>query len=633
MRAGRVIAALAVGTAAVVVGPLVQPAGAAVTVATSGGNTVLVNATGNASIVPGCDGSGKVTINNTVASPAINCSAMIQLTVSGDAGNQNLYSQYLDAAAFSSSPKTVASLGDGSDLFFESRNIDNIDMGAGDDQVALVYGGAANVGIAMSSGNGDLVVFRGSLLADSITVTSTGANAAISQSNPDGGGSTGFANAERLQVYGEDGNDTISSTGVALASTIDAVSLYGGGGGDTITNGPVTSDLHGGSGANTITGGPGHDSFWSESDGDTLNGASDADAEFIYDTDSLRSGGRTLTGFTAADTFISQTHQGDVTMRVRPGPSSSTLVTTSLTRPGQQVVPAALGKIGLGQAYVGATAHRGLADVVAGSKPVDVTLPTTGGGLIDVTIPSGAFEATLTGQNLSVTSSFSPVTASYVTDGSRYSVHGPWTNKDQGYAHRAYRDLVFRFLPAPDRTSIGNLITGGVKTRAAVAQEIINTDEYRGLDVDRVFVKYLRRTSDPSGRAYWINALRGGRALWRFRAQLFGSNEYFTKAGGTNAAYVTKAYDDVLGRNPDPSGQAYWTNKLNTGTERGQVALQFINSAEARRRLVDDQFLRFLDRLPTTTEQAEWAASLTSANGEQAMIAALVSSTGYYNRS
>ena len=75
--------------------------------------------------------------------------------------------------------------------------------------------------------------------------------------------------------------------------------------------------------------------------------------------------------------------------------------------------------------------------------------------------------------------------------------------------------------------------------------------------------------------------------------------EYFTKAGGTNALYVAKAYEDVLGRKPDPSGQVYWTNKLNNGADRGSVALQFINSPEARRRLVDDQFLRFLARFPT----------------------------------
>jgi hypothetical protein len=161
----------------------------------------------------------------------------------------------------------------------------------------------------------------------------------------------------------------------------------------------------------------------------------------------------------------------------------------------------------------------------------------------------------------------------------------------------------------------------------------MNTDEYRGLDVDRTFVKYLRRTPDAGGRTYWITSLRNGKALWRFRAQLFGSNEYFTKAGGTNASYVTKAYNDVLGRDPDPSGQAYWTDKLTDGADRGSVALQFINSAETRRRLVDEQFLRFLDRLPTTGERTTWIPRITGATGEADLIAYLANSNTYYNRS
>ncbi len=632
MRTSRVIAAIAVATTAIAVGPLVQEAGAAVTASTSGGNTVVVNAVGNASIQPGCDGAGKVTINNVVAAPAIACSAMIQLTVAGDAGNQYLYGSYLDGAAFSSHPKTVASLGDGADLFFESRNVDNIDMGPGNDQVQLVYGGSANIGIDLGAGTNDLVVFTGSDQADTISVTSSGVGAVIAQSNDDGGGSTTVANAKFLQVYGGAGDDGISGTAITSASTIDYVSLFGDGGDDTVTAGPVGTQLHGGAGINTLTGGAGQDAFWSESDADTLNGITDGNPEFIYDTDSLRSGGRTLNGFTGIDTLVTQAHQGDVAMRVRPGPSGTASVTTSLTRPGQQSIPATLGKLSLGQAYAGATAHRGLADVVAGDKPVTVTLPATGGGLIDVTVPSGSFEATLTGDDLLVTSSYGQVNAAYLPSASAYRVHGPWTNKNQGFAHRVTRDLMFRFATDANRDQIRDQLTNGSRTRAQITASLMNTDEYRGLDVDRVFVKYLRRTSDPGGRTYWINSIRNGKALWRFRAQLFGSNEYFNKAGGTNAAYVIKAYNDVLGRDPDPSGRTYWTNKLNNGADRGSVALQFMNSPEARRRLVDDQFLRFLDRLPTSTEQSTWVARIPTDTGEQDLIAFLANSNGYYNR-
>ena len=68
--------------------------------------------------------------------------------------------------------------------------------------------------------------------------------------------------------------------------------------------------------------------------------------------------------------------------------------------------------------------------------------------------------------------------------------------------------------------------------------------------------------------------------------------------------------------------------------DRGSVALQFINATEFRRFLIDDQFLRFLDRKPTPTEQATWMDVLaTSSTGEQELIEALAVGNDYFNRS
>ena len=58
MRIGRVIAAVSIGAAVIVVGPLADPASAAVT-ATTSGTAVTVTATGDASVQFDC-GTGKV---------------------------------------------------------------------------------------------------------------------------------------------------------------------------------------------------------------------------------------------------------------------------------------------------------------------------------------------------------------------------------------------------------------------------------------------------------------------------------------------------------------------------------------------------------------------------------------------
>jgi hypothetical protein len=217
---------------------------------------------------------------------------------------------------------------------------------------------------------------------------------------------------------------------------------------------------------------------------------------------------------------------------------------------------------------------------------------------------------------------------------SQVSIHGPWTNKNSGFAHRATRDLMFRFATSQSVASTSLALGSGETTRPAVIKSLMDTDEYRGLDVDRTFTRFLKREVDPSGRAYWIKSIGSGKALWRFRAQLFGSNEYFTKAGATNASYLDKVYFDVLGRPIDPSGRTYWTNKLNSGADRGSVALNFLKSSEFRRSVVDDQFLRFLDRKATTAEHAAWDPKITgTTTGEQDLIAFLAASDAYFNRS
>jgi hypothetical protein len=160
----------------------------------------------------------------------------------------------------------------------------------------------------------------------------------------------------------------------------------------------------------------------------------------------------------------------------------------------------------------------------------------------------------------------------------------------------------------------------------------MDTDEYRGLDVDRVFVRFLHRTADPGGRAFWINGLKNGKSLTKFRAQLFGSNEYFVNSYSSVDQFVVNAYSDVLGRAPDPAGKAYWVNKINHGTGRGSVAHSFLVSSDARRQIVKDQFLRFAQRYPTTNEENTWISVLnTSSTGEQDLIAFLAASGAYYD--
>ena len=633
-RAAGALGATAILATAGVVG-IADPA-AAITTVTSSGTTVTVNITGAGNVEVTCV-SNVVRINGSAVSPAVPCATFSKLTVTGDGGAQNVDGRELEIAAFAAKPTLTANLGDGVDLVWDTKRADTINLGAGADNYYPVRG-ANNVSTDLGADK-DTVRFFGTDADEQLTASSSGATVIINHSL---GGVVEVLSinlAERLEVSGAQGDNVIDLSGIVTSSTIDEASIYTGAGDDEIRAPQIAyaqytnrSNLFAGAGNNTIYGGPGNDNIGSEGNGDVISPGGGDDR--VYDRYSPRSG-RTINSGGNSSWYFFESGLGDSVSRIRPNGSGTTM-TNSLNRPGQQQLNVAYSNISstLGAQTTGDS--RGLIDLVAlnGGRDVFVNGDSSENDLLDVTIPTGAWTVSGTPQTggwiTPSAAGYAPI--DYDNFGA-VNVHGPWTNKNSGFVHRVTRDLMFRFATPGVIGSTSLALTDGSTTRQEVVAGLMDTDEYRGLDVDRIFTKYLDRKVDPSGLAYWSNSIQNGKALWRFRAQLFGSNEYFTKAGGTNAQYLDKVYFDVLGRKPDPSGRAYWTNKLNAGADRGSVALQFINANEFRRFLIDDQFLRFLDRKPTPAEQATWLTNLVSSpTGEQDLVAALAVGADYYNR-
>ena len=493
--------------------------------------------------------------------------------------------------------------------------------------------GAVNSSTALGVGT-DTAVFFGNDFPETLVASSTTSVATFTHSYGGTPVNWTVSGVEKIEISGRGGDDQLDASGVTAASTIDDVSLFGGLGNDVLRGAQATNTLFAGPGTNQIFGGPLADNIGSEGEGDTINEGGGTN-DWVFDRNSLRSGGRMLSGNGSGIRHTTEIVTGDAVTRIRPDSSGGALLTTSLTRTGQQLLPAPYSTIQAYHGYNGGADARTLFDVVAlsGNRTVYLDGDNFDNGLADITIPTGSWTTSgSAASGLTIDPTAGGLGTITVTDTGDVRIHGPWTNKNAGFAHRVTRDLMFRFATNVADIAIG--LGDGEITRPGVVELLMDSDEYRGLDVDRTFVKYLGRSADPGGRTYWINSIRSGKALWRFRAQLFGSNEYFTKSGGNNEAYLVEVYNDVLGRDPDPSGRTYWTNKLNAGADRGSVALQFINGSEFRRYLIDEQFLRFLDRKATTGEQGFWSQVLkTSATGEQQLIAFLAASDAYYQRS
>jgi hypothetical protein len=128
------------------------------------------------------------------------------------------------------------------------------------------------------------------------------------------------------------------------------------------------------------------------------------------------------------------------------------------------------------------------------------------------------------------------------------------------------------------RTLVTNTATGEVDTLINV-ERLKFADTAIALDTSgvggqayRVYQAAFNRSPDLGGLGYWISGMESGASL-KGVAQGFVSSPEFKAVYGTsptNAQIITKFYENVLHRAPEPGGYNYWLGILNSG--QGTIA-------------------------------------------------------------
>ena len=129
-------------------------------------------------------------------------------------------------------------------------------------------------------------------------------------------------------------------------------------------------------------------------------------------------------------------------------------------------------------------------------------------------------------------------------------------------------------------------------------------------DVAAVYQEVLGRAPDTSGWYYWTDQVNQGKPLSEVRSALQNSAEYkqlqAAKAAQTtttqttttqtpltqapapdssgNRENVRKAYQEALGRNPDPEGWTYWEGRMNGGMSYASLVAALRASAEGSKK-------------------------------------------------
>lgn len=172
------------------------------------------------------------------------------------------------------------------------------------------------------------------------------------------------------------------------------------------------------------------------------------------------------------------------------------------------------------------------------------------------------------------------------------------------------------------------IASGGSESRHQLAYNLLYSAEGSRAEVRRAYSELLGRNADTVGEDYWTNHLSGHGVL-DLRVLLMAGDEFRTKAGGTDDAWITALYSEVLGRSPEAAGRAYWLGLAQSGLPRAAIAGAIYQSPEALERRADAYYLDLLGRSPSAAERSA-AADLVGLHGERYLQAHIWASDESY---
>lgn len=103
-------------------------------------------------------------------------------------------------------------------------------------------------------------------------------------------------------------------------------------------------------------------------------------------------------------------------------------------------------------------------------------------------------------------------------------------------------------------------------------------------EIIEVYIGTFNRAPDASGLAYWVsNIENSGWSINDVATSMFDSSEVALEYPDTltNEQFLNQVYNNVLGRNGDSEGIAYWLTQMDAGIQRSQMITTIINGAKA----------------------------------------------------
>jgi glucose/arabinose dehydrogenase len=209
------------------------------------------------------------------------------------------------------------------------------------------------------------------------------------------------------------------------------------------------------------------------------------------------------------------------------------------------------------------------------------------------------------------------------------------------FAMQQYRDFLNREGDPGGVSFWTNQLSSSAQSRSQLVETFFNSAEFQGVisPVARMYFAYFLRIPDYGGLQFWINYYKAGNSLAAISDAFAASAEFRNLYGALgNSQFVTLVYQNVLGRLPDPGGQAFWTGQLNSGAmTRGQVMTAFSESVEYKLAIANEvyvtmMYVGMLRRSPDPGGFSYWVGYKDQGNSGLALIDGFLASAEYRAR-
>jgi uncharacterized repeat protein (TIGR01451 family) len=201
---------------------------------------------------------------------------------------------------------------------------------------------------------------------------------------------------------------------------------------------------------------------------------------------------------------------------------------------------------------------------------------------------------------------------------------------NQTFVDGAYQMLTGSSPDATTRNSIASKLDGGITTRDAVIQQLLNSDAHRGYLVQQAYQQVLGRTPTASERATGIQSLTGGQTQNNLLAQLTATSEYQAKYAGSQALLVAGIYKDLLYTLPTQSASTAAVQSMANGTVT-QATTDILNSADGISATIDRIYRQVLKRGATSSEISTYLPQFqTSVMTTDKLVSTLLGTNEFY---